>query len=77
MAGSSSYYEGFESELSEGDLAHDQKKFERDEGMSFGMPVKKTKNKSNVSASGSGRSIDSDMRVEHSSMEDNIDSSFE
>jgi len=69
---SSSYYEEFESELTEGNFAHHIKKLERDEG-SFGMPIKKTKNKSKIS----GSSIDSDMRVEYSSMDDNIDDSFE
>lgn len=67
MAGSS--YEGFESELSEGNFVH---KHERDAGSSFGMPAKKIKNKSNVSSS-----IDSDMRVEYSEMDDDIDETFE
>jgi len=35
--------------------------------------MKKTKNKSKIS----GSSIDSDMRVEYSSMDDDIDESFE
>lgn len=65
-----SSYEGFESELSEGNFVH---KHERDAGSSFGMPAKKTKNKSNVS----GSSIDSDMRVEYSEMDDDIDETFE
>jgi hypothetical protein len=72
MACSSSYYEEFESELTEGNFAHHLKKLERDEG-SFGLPIKITKNKSKIS----GSSIDSDMRVEYSSMEDDIDDSFE
>lgn len=72
MVGSSSY-EGFESELSEGNFVHNQRKHQRDEGSSFGMPIKKTKNKSNVS----GSSINSDMRVEYSEMEDDIDDTFE
>lgn len=69
----SSSYEGFESELSEGNFAYNQGKQERDAGSSFGIAKKKIKNTSNVS----GSSIDSDMRVEYSSMDDNIDDSFE
>jgi len=70
---SSSCYEEFESELTENNFAGRLRDLERDEGSSFGIRITKTKNKSKIS----GSSIDSDMRVEYSSMDDDIDESFE